>query len=119
MATIDRARTLRVWTRRDLAREAQVEEGTLCDLFGGRRRPTFETLRAIFVALEIPLDDVIAFAPTALHSPAVVASCSGRETLRVLASGLGPVIPISAGGGFDPRHEMFGHGPPGSWKGFP
>ena len=65
MATIDRARILRGWTRRDLAREAHVDEGTLCDLFGGRRRPTFGTLRAISVALKIPFDNVIAFAPTA------------------------------------------------------
>jgi transcriptional regulator with XRE-family HTH domain len=62
---IDRARILRGWTRRDLAREAHVDEGTLCDLFGSRRRPTFGTLRAISVALEIPFDDVIAFAPPA------------------------------------------------------
>jgi transcriptional regulator with XRE-family HTH domain len=59
---IDRARILRGWTRRDLAREAHVDEGTLCDLFVGRRRPTFGTLRAISQALELSLEHVIAFA---------------------------------------------------------
>jgi hypothetical protein len=45
VGVIDRARILRGWTRRDLGREANVDEGTLCDLFAGRRRPTFGTLR--------------------------------------------------------------------------
>jgi transcriptional regulator with XRE-family HTH domain len=59
---IDRARILRGWTRRDLARRAHLDEGTLCDLFAGRRRPTFGTLRALCNTLEIPLEDVITFA---------------------------------------------------------
>lgn len=58
---IDRARILRGWTRRDLARVAHVDEGTLCDLFAGRRRPTFGTLRAICRALDLSFHDVIAF----------------------------------------------------------
>lgn len=58
---LDRARILRGWTRRDLAQHAHVDEGTLCDLFAGRRRPTFGTLRAICQTLELSLDDVIAF----------------------------------------------------------
>jgi transcriptional regulator with XRE-family HTH domain len=58
---IDRARILRGWTRRDLAQNAHVDEGTLCDLFGGRRRPTFGTLRALCEALDLALDDVITF----------------------------------------------------------
>ena len=58
---IDRARILRGWTRRDLAQEAHVDEGTLCDLFAGRRRPTFGTLRAICLAVHLSLEDVIAF----------------------------------------------------------
>jgi transcriptional regulator with XRE-family HTH domain len=58
---IDRARTRRGWTRRDLAQHAHVDEGTLCDLFAGRRRPTFGTLRALCQALELSLDNVIAF----------------------------------------------------------
>ena len=58
---IDRARILRGWTRRDLAQHAHVDEGTLCDLFAGRRRPTFGTLRALCQALEVSLDNVIAF----------------------------------------------------------
>jgi transcriptional regulator with XRE-family HTH domain len=65
---IDRARILRGWTRRDLAQHARVDEGTLCDLFAGRRRPTFGTLRAICNALELPLEGVIAF-PEMLHRP--------------------------------------------------
>jgi transcriptional regulator with XRE-family HTH domain len=60
---IDRARILRGWTRRDLARNAHVDEGTLCDLFAGRRRPTFGTLRAICGALELSLEIVIEFRP--------------------------------------------------------
>jgi DNA-binding Xre family transcriptional regulator len=58
---IDRARILRGWTRRDLAQHAHVDEGTLCDLFVGRRRPTFGTLRAICRALELALENVIVF----------------------------------------------------------
>jgi transcriptional regulator with XRE-family HTH domain len=58
---MDRARILRGWTRRDLAQQAHVDEGTLCDLFAGRRRPTFGTLCALCQALELPLEDVIAF----------------------------------------------------------
>jgi DNA-binding Xre family transcriptional regulator len=58
---IDRSRILRGWTRRDLAQQAHVDEGTLCDLFGGRRRPTFGTLRAICLALHLSLEEVIAF----------------------------------------------------------
>jgi len=61
-AAIERARILRGWTRRDLARHAHVDEGTLCDLFACRRRPTFGTLRAISQSLELSLDDVISFA---------------------------------------------------------
>ena len=58
---IDRARILLGWTRRDLARQAHVDEGTLCDLFAGRRRPTFGTLRAVCSVLALCLDDVITF----------------------------------------------------------
>jgi DNA-binding Xre family transcriptional regulator len=60
-AAIDRARILRGWTGRDLAQQANVDEGTLCDLFAGRRRPTFGTLHALCQALELPLGDVIVF----------------------------------------------------------
>lgn len=58
-AAIDRERILRGLTRRDLARKAHVDEGTLCDLFRSRRRPTFGTLRAICLILELSLTDVI------------------------------------------------------------
>jgi transcriptional regulator with XRE-family HTH domain len=58
---IDRARILRGWTRRDLAQHAHVDEGTLCDLFAGRRRPTFGTLRALCEALELELESIITF----------------------------------------------------------
>ncbi len=60
---IDRARVLRGWTRRELGREAHIDEGTLCDLFAGRRRPTFGTLRALCRALDLALEDVLVFAP--------------------------------------------------------
>jgi DNA-binding Xre family transcriptional regulator len=63
---IDRARVLRGWTRRDLAQYAHVDEGTLCDLFAGRRRPTFGTLHAICQALELSLEDVIVFSAIAI-----------------------------------------------------
>ena len=62
VAAIDRARVLRGWTRRDLASHAQVDEGTLCDLFAGRRRPTFGTLRALCQALGLSFEDVVVFA---------------------------------------------------------
>lgn len=58
---VDRARILRGWTRRDLARQAHVDEGTLCDLFAGRRHPTFGTLRAICQTLDLALESVISF----------------------------------------------------------
>lgn len=60
-AAIDRARILRGWTRRDLAQHAHVDEGTLCDLFAGRRRSTFGTLRALCQALELSLTEVVVF----------------------------------------------------------
>jgi transcriptional regulator with XRE-family HTH domain len=60
---IERARILHGWTRRDLAREASVDEGTLSDLLSSKRRPTFATLRAICNPLELVLADVIAFSP--------------------------------------------------------
>jgi len=60
-AAIDRARILCGWTRRDLAQQAHVDEGTLCDLFAGRRRPTFGTLRAICQSLGLSLESVIEF----------------------------------------------------------
>ncbi len=70
VGAIDRARILSGWTRRDLAQQAHVDEGTLCDLFAGRRRPTFGTLRAICRALALSLEDVIAFEPARVSAPA-------------------------------------------------
>lgn len=61
VGAIDRARILRGWTRRDLGRQARVDEGTLCDLFACRRHPTFGTLRALCEALELHLGDVVTF----------------------------------------------------------
>ena len=61
VGAIERARILRGWTRRDLANEANVDEGTLCDLLAGRRRPTFGTLRAICAAMTMELEAVIDF----------------------------------------------------------
>lgn len=59
--TIDRARILRGWTRRDLARTARIDEGTLSDLLASRRRPTLATLRAICEATGLTIEDVVAF----------------------------------------------------------
>lgn len=64
---IDRARIMRGWTRRELAQRAHVDEGTLCDLFAGRRRPTFGTLRAVCQALAMSFEDVIAFGQPLEH----------------------------------------------------
>jgi DNA-binding Xre family transcriptional regulator len=61
VGAIDQTRILRGWTRRDLAQQAHIDEGTLCDLFASRRRPTFGTLRAICQTLGLSLADVITF----------------------------------------------------------
>jgi transcriptional regulator with XRE-family HTH domain len=58
---IEMARVLRGWTRRELAHEARVDEGTLCDLVGRRRRPTFGTLRAVCQALNLEFGSTVAF----------------------------------------------------------
>lgn len=72
-AAIDRARILRGWTRRQLGREAKVDEGTLCDLFARRRRPTFGTLRALCDTLDLEFGAVILF-----RCPEPVASFEAR-----------------------------------------
>jgi transcriptional regulator with XRE-family HTH domain len=64
VGAIERARILRGWTRRDLAQNAHVDEGTLCDMFAGRRRPTFGTLRALCQAVDLSLAEVIEFSAT-------------------------------------------------------
>ncbi len=69
VAAIDRLRIVRGWTRRDLAHQAHVDEGTLCDLFGGRRRSTFGTLRAICQVLGLSLGVVIEFNQLANRIP--------------------------------------------------
>jgi transcriptional regulator with XRE-family HTH domain len=63
VSAIERARILHGWTRRELAQEARVDEGTISDLIAGRRRPTFGTLRAVCDALAISLTGVIEFTP--------------------------------------------------------
>jgi transcriptional regulator with XRE-family HTH domain len=72
IGAIDRARILLGWTRRDLGLKACVDEGTLCDLFAGRRTPTFGTQRAVCRALEMPLEVAIVFQgsdkPPAVHN---------------------------------------------------
>jgi transcriptional regulator with XRE-family HTH domain len=62
---LDRERVLRGWTRGELARRAQVDEGTVSDMFRSRRRPTLGTVQAISVALGLVLADVIVFAEPA------------------------------------------------------
>lgn len=63
LAAVDRARILRGWSRRDLATTARVDQGTVSDLFMGRRRPTMGTIRALCSALELDIREVIAFEP--------------------------------------------------------
>lgn len=58
---IDLARILRGWTRRDLGRNARVDEGTLCDLFARRRHPTFGTLTSLCAALGLSIQEVVTF----------------------------------------------------------
>ncbi len=60
---IERARTLHGWSRRELARRAHVDPGTLSDLLGRRRRPTLGTVQAICTALGLTLVEVIVFPP--------------------------------------------------------
>lgn len=59
--TIERERMLRGWTQRQLARNARVDPGTLSDLLGQRRRPTFGTVQAICTSLVLTLPDVMVF----------------------------------------------------------
>ncbi len=58
---IERARISLGLTRRDLAKVARVDAGTVGDMLAGRRRPTFGTIRAIARALGLDLAQVIAF----------------------------------------------------------
>jgi len=85
LLTIDRARILRGWTRRDLGRQASVDEGTQCDLFAGRRRPTFGTLRAICLALDLALDDIFSFAEPRAQSLERVSRGPSRHTHRQMS----------------------------------
>lgn len=61
LAAIDRARVLRGWTRAELARRAQVDPGTVSDMFRRRRRPVLGTVQAITAALGLGLEHVILF----------------------------------------------------------
>ncbi len=61
VAIVERVRTVRGWTQRELARNAHVDPGTLSDLLAQRRRPTFGTVQAICAALNLGLAEVIAF----------------------------------------------------------
>jgi hypothetical protein len=45
--------------------DADATAPALCDLFAGRGRPTFATLRTICRALELPLQAAITFSPSA------------------------------------------------------
>jgi len=58
---VERERVLPDWTRRDLALAARVDPKTLNEFVGGRRRPHLGTVRALCLALEIRLADVIEF----------------------------------------------------------
>ena len=59
---VERERVLRGWTRRDLALAARVDPKTLNEFVGGRRRPHLGTVRALCLALDLRLADVIEFA---------------------------------------------------------
>jgi transcriptional regulator with XRE-family HTH domain len=61
VGAVERARILRGWTQRELARTARVDPGTLSDLLAHRRRPTFGTVQAICTSLNLKLADVIVF----------------------------------------------------------
>ena len=61
VAVVDRARTLRGWTQRELSRHARVDPGTLSDLLAQRCRPTFGTVQAICASLNLVLAEVIDF----------------------------------------------------------
>ena len=58
---IERARVLRAWTRKQLAKAACVTPKTLTDMCSGRRRPTFGTVQAVCSALGLTIADVIVF----------------------------------------------------------
>jgi transcriptional regulator with XRE-family HTH domain len=58
---VERARILRGWTRGELALAARLDPSTVGDSLAGRRRPTFGSLRALCLALDLNLPDVIAF----------------------------------------------------------
>ena len=58
---IERERVLRGWTRGVLARTAHVDEKTLRDMLGERRRPTFGTVQAVCTVLGLTLPDVLVF----------------------------------------------------------
>ncbi len=61
IAVVERARMLRGWTQRELARNAHVDPGTLSDLLAERRHPTFGTMHAICTSLDLALAEVIVF----------------------------------------------------------
>jgi len=69
---IERARILQGWTRRDLARQAHIDEGTLGDLLSGRRRPTFGVLRAVGLVLGLSPEGLIEFARRDLRTGVAV-----------------------------------------------
>jgi transcriptional regulator with XRE-family HTH domain len=79
-----KARILRGWTHRDLGRKARVDEATLCDLFAGRRIPTFGALRALCIALGLSFESVISFEGPQKRrrrpSGVCVSSCPQRVT---------------------------------------
>jgi transcriptional regulator with XRE-family HTH domain len=55
-------RTERLWSVRDLAREAGVSTKTIVQLEHGRQCPTYATMRRIALALDVPAADISEFA---------------------------------------------------------
>ncbi|MDP9366247.1 MAG: helix-turn-helix domain-containing protein [Chloroflexota bacterium] len=57
-------RTERLWSVRDLAREAGVSTKTVVQAEYGRQRPSYGTMRRISEALGVPAAEIAEFAAT-------------------------------------------------------
>jgi DNA-binding Xre family transcriptional regulator len=73
LASLDRQRVARGWTRAELARRAHVAPATLSCMFRGHRRPAYGTVQALCVALGLELQDVIVFEEEAETAKSVAA----------------------------------------------
>lgn len=64
MKTLREWRTEKLKSVRELAAIAGVTHKTLIDLEHGRRRPTYETMRRLAEALDVPASEIAEFAET-------------------------------------------------------